>query len=147
MSDEELDEVEDLRAFGQRIGEIAMDGFLEDASLATEEAPSETVRFSDEMPDPRAGFEATDVFEAGHGRIFAVFPTPRDHADRVLLKWTRVDQPEILLLSRQSIRPEDEHGFVWLDRRPSWLPGEYRVDVYGGDDEMRPVASGRYVIQ
>lgn len=144
LSSTELDEIHDLAAFATRASEIAMDGLLYDAPEPVVDAE---VFFTSVMPDEDANIVPIDRFTADDDRIFAVFETPVEHPERITMKWSRTDDPEILLLARKNIRPEDAYGFVYRRRGPGWTPGAYRVDVFGGDESMPLLASGRYVIE
>lgn len=139
---DELRDVRDLRAFTERVADIAMQGILEPeqnaanvahVSFGTRPGPA------DPAPDGRFG--------SATGRIYAVFPTEGFRDDTVLVKWYRRDDPRILLLRRYPVVRGDAKGYVWFRPDGSWDPGQYQVDVYTGDEAMTLLASGHYSVQ
>ncbi len=143
LTEEDLDEVRDLRAFTRRVSEIAMDGVV--SARGPESAGTATIRFS-QSADTQNVTEQAQVRFAGNDRIFAIFPTEDYRYDEVFVKWYRSDDPEILLFDRYPIQREADFNYVWLDRDNGWPEGEYRVELYTVDDAMNRVASGDYVI-
>ena len=140
LSREEIEDVRDLRAFAKRLAEIAMEDTLLPTDLA---AGADRVVFT---TSPR--FDDTrSHFDAGEERIYAVFPTDYFDQEQVMVKWYRRDHPEILLLQRYPIVVGDEYGHVWLEPNRGWEQGQYKVDVYSGDETMALVASGNYSVQ
>ena len=140
LSREEIEDVGDLRAFANRLAEIAM----EDTLMPTDmDAGGDHVVFttSPQMDDSRS------QFDAGESRIYAVFPTDYFDQEKVMVKWYRRDHPEILLLQRYPIVSGDEYGHVWLEPNRGWEQGQYKVDIYSGDESMTLVATGNYSVQ
>jgi hypothetical protein len=102
LSREEIEEVGDLRAFANRLADIAM----EDTLMPTDAtAGGEHVVFTT-SPD-RDGTRSQ--FDAGETRIYAVFPTDYFDQEKVMVKWYRRDHPEILLLQRYPIVAGDQY--------------------------------------
>jgi hypothetical protein len=124
LSREEIEEVGDLRAFANRLADIAMEDTLTPTDTA---AGGEHVVFTTrpERDDARS------QFAAGETRIYAVFPTDYFDQEKVMVKWYRRDHPEILLLQRYPIVAGDQ----------------YKVDIYSGDESMGLLASGNYSVQ
>ena len=139
LSGEEIEDVRDLRAFASRLAEIAMEDTLmpEDTAAGAEHVVFTT---SPELDDARS------QFYAGEARIYAVFPTESLNQEKVMVKWYRRDHPEILLLQRYPIIAGVQYGHVWLEPERGWEQGQYKVDVYSGDDSMALVASGNYSV-
>jgi hypothetical protein len=140
LSREEIEEVGDLRGFAKRVAQIAMDD-----TLVPTDGPSggDRVVFG-RRPEP-AGDRSQ--FDAGEARIYAVFPTDYLDQDKVLVKWYRRDRSEILLLQRYPIVAGDDYGHVWLEPDRGWEQGNYKVDIYSGDESMALLASGNYRVQ
>ena len=90
---------------------------------------------------------AREQFNPDEPQIYAVFPTEDFEGDTVMIKWYRRDQPKILLLQRYSIVPGEPHGYVWFRPDGGWEPGQYEVNIYSGDEAMRPLAAGHYAVQ
>jgi len=136
---EEIGELKDLRAYSARLAEIAMADVLRPE---VPDAAAQRVVFGT-APDAGDG-AARAPFRPEAGRIYAVFPTAGDAGDAVMVKWYRRDRPEILLFQRYPIVPGDPRGHVWLRPAAGWEPGQYKVDVFTGDESLTPVASGHY---
>ena len=145
FSEDDLADVDDIRAFAKRLSDIALEGTLEPEQPRD---PGETdVFFSDASPRQDANPVPIERFPISQGRIYAIFDTADYHASKVMLKWFRTDEANILLLRRYNVIPGDAYGWVWLDRTGRWKPGTYRVDVFTGDEAMVRVGSGTYVIE
>lgn len=143
LSEEEIGDVRDLRAFSKRMLEVAMLGITEPEQSLTEAEP---IRFSGTSPGSAAGKTSGGRFPSGRGRIFATFPVPDPARQRVLVKWFRTDRPHILLLRRYSLKAGESSGYVWLEPEGGWESGNYQVDVYAADEAVTPLATGRYEI-
>lgn len=140
LSREEIEEVGDLRAFANRLAEIAMEDTLMPTDT-TAEGGHVVFTTSPERD------EARGQFDAGESRIYAVFPTDYFDQEKVMVKWYRRDNPEILLLQRYPIVAGDQYGHVWLEPNRGWEQGQYKVDIYAGDETMGLLASGNYSVQ
>lgn len=137
----ELSEIEDVPGFAKGLARIAMAGTVREA-----EEPDDGVRaidFSEEITwDHRAAFTQSQ-FDAEARRIYAVFESDGLGLSETLAKWTRVADGEILLFKRHRIRAAAASSYVYLDAPPGgFAPGEYRVDFYSADPELRWLASG-----
>ena len=142
-SSAELAEIDDVPGFAMDLARIAMEGTVREAP-----EPEDTVRpidFSGEITwDHRAAFPQSQ-FPADMPRIYAVFESDALGLSETLAKWTRVDDGEILLFERHRIRSAADSSFVYLDAPPTgFAPGEYRVDFYSADRELRWLASGSH---
>jgi len=143
LSQEEIGEIRDIRAFAGRMLEVAMQGVTEpDRDVPGTARVSFSESGSADGSAPHAGAR----FPAGTQRIYANFPTPDPERGQVLVKWFRTDRPRILRLQRYALRPDDLSAFVWLAPTGGWTPGSYQVDVYAADESATPLASGRYEI-
>jgi len=140
FSSEDLEDVEDVRAFATRLADIAMDGLIVDAS---DETGNAEVVFSPST-DPA---EARDRFSEDEGRIYAIFTTEGYDLPTVMLKWFRVDEPQLMLFRRFKIVVGRDAGWIWVDGEHEWDPGDYQVDIYSGDEEMTRLGVGRYVVE
>jgi hypothetical protein len=143
LSAEDLEQIEDMPAFAARLAEVAMEDIVEPGA-----APScaERVLFTTtpETRDPAA--VARSHFTPLDARIYAVFPTANYAQGTVMIKWYRSDPAQILLFRRYAIRPGDAYGYVWLNPKDGWNPGEYRVDVFAADEAVTRLAQGRYSV-
>lgn len=143
LSYDEIGEIRDIRGFAERMLDVAMQGITEEAS---ETAATENVRFSLNGSVDLSTTRADARFPSSAGRIYATFPTPDSTRRRILVKWSQRDRPRILLMRRYSLDPLDDVGFVWLDPDGSWAVGSYQVEVYAADEDVTPLAAGRYEI-
>lgn len=145
FDDDDLGEVEDIRAFATRLADIAMAGTLTEPDEPGEGTAE--VFFSERSPRGVDEPVANDVFPTSSGRIYALFRTEGLDGEVVMLKWFRTDRPEILLFRRYTINPRDEHGWVWLDKQRKWDEGTYQVDLFRGDEAMQHLAVGRFEVR
>ena len=141
LTEDDLVEMRDLRAFTRRAAEVAMDNVIRFDDAPQEPLPA--VEFS-HNPNDMEEF-TTDRF-VGDERIFAVFPSTPSTQDEVFVKWYRSGEPEILMFDRHPIQRESDRNFVWIENNEGWPAGEYAVEIYSADEAMSPLASGRYVV-
>ncbi len=140
----DLDEVSDLRRYAHRLTEIAMSGVVTDP-LPTPFGTS-GVRFATSANTLDGAVDPRGVFDPEDRKIYAVFPSERYEYGHVVVHWYHSGDPELLLFDRYLVKPGDEFSYVWLERPRGWEPGEYRVEVYSGDEELRALAVGSYRI-
>ena len=62
------------------------------------------------------------------------------------MKWTRLDDPELVLFRPYPVTPGARYSEVWLRPDSNLRPGRYKVTFYSGDETMRPLASGLYSV-
>lgn len=140
---EKVTESGDPKAYARRLAELAMEGLLQ---VQSDPSPSvKNVTFSEEVVGT-AGRPTTLTNFSGDGRILATFPMGDYGRDEVFVKWTRVDDPKILLFNHYPIKSDAETNYVWMRPEDGWDPGEYRVDFYTADDSLTPIAGGWYVV-
>jgi hypothetical protein len=141
----ELENVEDMRAFAERLAEVAMDGTVVPAEELG--ADVENVSFATDVLENNAPASPGRHFVQDQERIYATFPSDELDGARVVAKWTRVEDGEIMLFRRYVINPGEDWSYVWVGAPDSgWRPGEYRVDFYSADEAMTLVASGQHII-
>jgi len=144
-SPEELENVEDIHAFAERLAEVAMDGTLLPAEDLGPEV--QNVSFTGEVMDDNSPVAPRRHFGPEQERIYATFPSSELEGARVMAKWTRMDDGKVILFRRYRINPGEDWSFVWVGTpRSGWEPGAYRVDFYSADEEMKILASGQHVI-
>ncbi len=97
-------------------------------------------RQSESAESPRTRFSTYDT------RIFAVFDTSTYAHPSVLLKWYRIDQPELFILQKYEIDPYASYNYVWYKRKEGWPTGQYRVEVYSLGASVRMISSGQYEV-
>jgi len=163
MDPEELRDVRDPRAMAQRMSAIAMEDLIDTGKEKSGELAG--VRFSKDgsgraldsnQPDhsndsngnssPQAPGERGPSRFSGKDSIRATFSTA-DYADRrVFMKWSRIDDPEVVLFRPYPVTPGARTSEVSLQPRSELPPGRYKVAFYSGDETMRPLASGLYTV-
>ena len=154
MDPEELRDVRDPRAMAQRMSAIAMEDLIDTGRVESDDLAR--VRFSKDGPRdsndsqgdsaPQAPGEGGPSRFSGKDSIRATFSTA-DYADRrVFMKWSRVDEPEVVLFRPYPVTPGARTSEVALRHRSKLPPGRYKVAFYSGDETMRPLASGRYTV-
>jgi len=141
---EEIQEVGDLRVFANRFAEIAMNGMV----TGSEAAPVgvDTVEFGTGASHADGPTGPADGFSPDEPRIYAVFPTSHYDKRWVMVRWWRPDGPEVFLLQRYQVSMTGRYSFVWRKRPQGWDPGSYEVEVYSANDELTPLAWGRYSV-
>lgn len=144
ISPEKFKQSADPRALAQRLAQLAMEGLL---LTAPEGGQVASVVFSNGRIPPADDEAPAGVRKiVGDGPVLASFPMGSYAKDEVFVKWTRVDDPKIMLFNHYPIRPEEDSNYVWLSPKEGWEPGEYQVNFYSADDGLTPLAEGRYVI-
>ncbi len=143
LGSEKLRRVRDPRAYAHRMAELGLAGLLSESEFDDPQLPD--VHFSERRDFEIAEEENRRQF-LPEGKIFANFEMGEYDGDEVLVKWTRVDDPKIMLFRHYEIRPDAEHNHVWLKPDAGWNPGRYRVAFYSADEVMRPLAVGHYQI-
>ena len=103
------------------------------------------IYFSEESlaGDPAEASAAATKFD-GRSDLVATFPTAEYDLDRVFVKWTRLDDPEMVDFGPAPVTPGADYGEAWLRPDSALRPGRYRVGVFSADEAMRPLAEGRY---
>ena len=141
---ESLDDVYDVRAYANRMAELALGDLTGEPALRDPGLPP--IYFSD-SPDPqRAVDENLSEFE-NPGRLHAILPMDDYKGDEVFVKWTRVNDQEVMLFDRYPIQAKSDYNWVYLEPREGWPSGEYSVDFYSSDEEMQPVAGGDFQVK
>jgi hypothetical protein len=115
-------------------------GFLPEDLTVTDIRFGTSPRSSESTESPRTRFSTYDT------RIFAVFDTSTYAHPSVLLKWCRIDQPELLILQKYEIEPHAASNYVWYKKKDGWPNGQYRVEVYSLGESFRMMSSGEYEV-
>ncbi len=144
LSPEVLDDVTDMRAFAARLAWVAMEDIVEPGR---EMSDVDQVVFAIRPTMPDLGSLAWDRYDVDDSRIYAFFPTDRYEQDAVMVRLLRSDRHKILVFERYPINSGDAYGHVWFHPKGGWEPGQYQVDVYSADDDVTPLAQGRYTVE
>ena len=144
LKGDDLDSVHDLRKYARRLAEIAMADTIGQPSQRNPDLPE--VYFS-HRADPERAKELRQTEFEGNGRIHAILPMNDYVDDQVFAKWTRLDDGEVMLFDTYPIRQDSEYNWVYLEPRDGWPSGEYSVDFYSSDEEMRPIAGSNFNVK
>jgi hypothetical protein len=145
---EELARIRDLPGYSARLVELALDGLIaEPASTSSPALAPATASFSAGADATLAPGEPEPTFAPDAGRITASFPVAGSGARRVMIKWLRRDEPALLLFCHYDVPPGEELGRVWLEPSGGWQPGDYRVEVFSGDEALELLASGGFGVR
>lgn len=144
LTREDLEGVSNLREYANRLAEVAMSGVLTDPIPAPLDANA--VEFATSASTVDGPADPRDVFHPGEEKIYAVFPTEGYLDDHVVVHWYHADASELLLFGRYAVNPGDDYSYVWLDPPQEWQSGPYRVEIFGDDESMPPLAIGSYEV-
>ncbi len=133
----------DPKALAHRLAQLAMDGLLQRPGEGG--AGVEAVYFSEGRTHGDPDLVRAERF-FGDEPILAAFPMGDYEGDEVFVKWTRLDDPKIMLFNHYPIRSGEDFNYVWLSPKAGWDPGEYEVNFYTADESLLPLAGGRYSI-
>ncbi len=144
LSPEVLDDVTDMRAFAARLAEVAMEDIVEPGR---EMSDADRVVFATRPTVADPGSLAWDRYDVDDSRIYAFFPTDHYEQDAVMVRWFRSDRHRILVFERYPINSGDAYSHVCFHPKGGWKPGQYQVDVYSADEDVTPLAQGRYTVE
>ena len=144
FSEAELEEISDVRGFAERLASIALSGVVTPPAEIPREAMP--VEFSTSVEPDNTPTVPSEVFGSDSDRIYAVFPTDQYGSDSVLVKWQRLDQPELLVFDRYPIGAIDRDSYVWLSQPEGWSEGAYEVTIYAAEESLDPIAVGSYQV-
>ncbi len=144
FSEAELEEITDVHGFAERLASIALSGVVTPPAEIPPQAM--LVEFSTSVEPDNTATAPSEVFDSGSDRIYAVFPTDQYGADSVLVKWQRLDQPELLVFDRYPIGAVDRDSYVWLSQPEGWSAGAYEVTIYAAEESLDPIAVGSYEV-
>lgn len=138
----------DMRAYARRLSAIALGGFSSEvqAEPAPPGAEMIEVEFATKVNDGHAPEDAGRLFGEGQDRIYAVVPNSDIPKGQVLVRWSRVDQPQLMLFEKYGINRANDHSYVWFEPDDGFSQGEYRVDFYSSGGEMDHLGTGSYVV-
>jgi len=145
ITSSELDQVDNLQLYANRLADIAMD------AIVSEPAPLvsgvNTVNFSTFFSPDTGAVNVASNFPADTNSIFASFPTSDYPGNKVIVKWSRTDDPNMLLFKRRTIVENMQENYVWLQMTYGWPAGQYRVQIYSADQNVALLAQGDYSIE
>ena len=143
-----------IKDFAVKLVKIAANGVLtagQTEPIANDPPPFPVYFDTSTNPDYSVS-EPREIFFLEETKIFASFDSSRliDEnvmIDSVLVKWYKTDQPRILLMKSFPIRPLSHYNHIWLDRPKGWSRGDYQVEIYSFQNDVKLFASGKYYIE
>jgi hypothetical protein len=148
ISREDIPPTLSIQEFAAHVAEIAAkDIWTVGARLSLPEDPTVTdIRFGTSPRQSGSTESPSTRFSTYDARIYAVFDTRTYEHSGVLLKWYRIDRPELFILQKYEIDPHAAYNYVWYKRKEGWPTGQYRVEVYSLGQSFRMISSGQYEI-
>ena len=137
ISPEKLKSSSDPKALAHRLVDLAMESLVQLPNSG--DSGAQGVYFSEALvEDP---LQESSTRFTGDERILANFAMGDYRGKEIFVKWTRVDDPKIMLFNHYPIRAERDFNHVWLRPDEGWDPGEYQVNFYTADDSLAPTSS------
>jgi hypothetical protein len=62
------------------------------------------------------------------------------------VSWSRIEDGESLLINTMAMDPTLPRNNVWLENPAGWQPGNYRVAIYSGDEQLTLLSSGQFQV-
>ena len=148
ISPEDLPPTLSIQEFAAHVAAIATKDILTPGGRGSlPEDPTVTdIRFGTSPRQSESTESPSTRFSTYDARIYAVFDTRAYEHSGVLLKWYRIDQPELFILHKYEIDPHAAYNYVWCKGKEGWPPGKYRVEVYSLGQSFRMMSSGQYEV-
>jgi hypothetical protein len=138
------------RALARRLIEVAIEhhAAFDTSSGETPSYDTEKVLFASSVREDFSPLHATAGFATRDMRIYGSFQTSEAMADegKVLVKWYRLSDGEILLMKYLTIVPGKPWNYVWICQGEGWQAGQYRAKVFSLRDDVRCLAEGTFEV-
>ena len=135
----------DVRDFAKRLGELYYRS-PQDEEVDSAEV-SEFVEFDSQVATNNMVKEPQESFSNDTQRIYASFDTSNYDKNSVMVKWSRVDSPEVLIYDKYAINTSTNHNYIWLERPDGWDSGDYILTVFSLEGNLPPLATGQYRVE
>jgi hypothetical protein len=137
-----------IREFAAQVAAIVTKDIwtLKEGGSLPEDSTVTDIRFGTSPRPPEPAESPRTRFSIYDTRIFAVFDTSAYALPSVLLRWCRVDQPELIIFQKYEIDPHAASNYVWYNNKEGWPSGQYRVEVYSLGESFRIMSSGQYEV-
>jgi hypothetical protein len=148
ITPEDIPHTLSIQEFAAQVTAIATKDIwtLKEGGSWPEDSTVTDIRFGTSPRPPEPTDSLRTRFSTFDTRIFAVFDTSAYAYPSVLLRWCRVDQPELIILQKYEIDPHAASNYVWYNNREGWPSGQYRVEVYSLGENFRMMSSGQYEV-
>lgn len=131
----------DLHDFVKRMGELYYQDPLEGSETSLDAG---FIDFDSQIQTDNMTKVATDNFSADTKRIYASFDTSNYTKGSVMVKWSRIDSPEVLIFDKYRVNRSMDSNYIWLEPPDGWQNGKYQVSIYSLEDNLSPLATGVY---
>ncbi len=134
--------------FAERLGEIYYsDSFERAGNQLDDPILASHVEFDIHCDEDNRTVEARQGFAADNRRIYASFESSGYNEKNVMVKWSRVDSPEVLVYDKYPVNTGKGHNYVWLERPNDWESGYYQVEIFSLADNLSLMARGDYEVE
>lgn len=140
----ELQQMDDVRGFANRLREVAWRGVLEPSEV--EALALSDVTFSLSPAAETDYHKHLTQFESGTQRIYGNFNVLGGSGATVIAKWYRVDQPELYDFKRYQIDLTKIDNYVWYQFNSGWPDGEYALEILSADEALDTLAFGSFTV-
>jgi hypothetical protein len=90
---------------------------------------------------------APAVFNAEERYVHADFARPPGYrGDAIIVRWVDLDSRSVVSVDRHPIGAAAAQE-VWMRAAQDWKPGRYRVEVFGADAGLQPLAAASFTVQ
>lgn len=135
----------DIHDFAKRLGELYYLDLLEGGDTSFDAAEyAGLIDFNSLVQADNMSTEATDNFSSDTKRIYASFDTSNYTKGSVMVKWSRIDSPEVLIFDKYRVDRSMGSNYIWLEPPDGWENGTYQVNIYSLEDNLSPLATGVY---
>lgn len=88
----------------------------------------------------------TDSFADQNSTVFLHYTIPPDYQpDGVIIRWVDTDNRSLVHVDRHLLNATPhERQEAWIRQPEGWAPGNYRIEVFGADAELSPIAAIDY---
>ena len=138
-----------VKDFAVKLTEVLAKDILEPLSIEsnTEDTNSNNIEFGTSTLEDNSATEPRKIFTPDETKIFATFDTSQNTDDEVLVKWFKIDQPEVFLFKKFPINPDNNYSYIWFEQPTGWSKGEYSVEIYSLKDNLKILAMDQYEIR
>ena len=88
--------------------------------------------------------EPQESFATFTRRIYASFDTSNYKKNSVMVKWSRVDSPEVMIYDKYRLNSAMDYNYIWLEQPDGWQQGDYQVEIFSLEDNLSLLARGGY---
>jgi len=132
-----------IEEFVVRLVEVASAGLIT-PSPSDPSAETGKISFDSVVDADNASSYPRETFNSDDNRIYASFSTGDYEGDVIIAKWVDLKNENIMLFKQFPIVPEMDNNFVYLEKDNGWQPGEYAIEIYGLNEDIPLISSGKF---